>query len=179
MSENTETEPVKTISTDASNIIVDTIEKTLIDIIKNSLDSPKLLKTDINLTPEVTNIIKKLLSITPDTFSDIEKSANQIIKDNKIDSSDIPQLIILVQRIYQFIHSLKDSKLDTNKRSEYTATILKFIIQLLVLHGKIKIEEDKQIEFLKNVGILIDSCVGLLSFPKSLKTKGCIKKIFG
>jgi hypothetical protein len=123
--------------------------------------------------------INKIISLTPDTLKDIEGAALQIIKDSKIDTNDIPQFIVVVQRIYQVIYSFKDTKIVAKKRSEFTATILKFIIHLLVQERKIKIDNDKQEEFLKNCDILIDSCIGLLSFPKSLKTKGCIKKIFG
>jgi hypothetical protein len=49
----------------------------------------------------------------------------------------------------------------------------------MVLEGKITIEEDRRTEFLKDADILVDSCIGLLSFPKSIKTKGCLKKLFG
>lgn len=164
---------------DASNAIIDTVEKTLSDIITESFNCVIVMKTEINLTPEINSILKTILDKCPATFIDVEKIIIEIVKDHKIDSTDVPQLIVLVQKLYEIIYGLKHLKLDSNKRSEYTSTILKFIIELLVIYKKIKIEDDRQVEFLKTAGILIDSCVGLLSYPKSLKTKGCIKKIFG
>jgi hypothetical protein len=170
-------------TTDASNVIVDVIEKTFIDIVQNSLTSliirDKLMKTQVNLSPELIEIVKKILSATPDCFNDIEKAVNEIIKDGKIDSKDIPQLIIVVQKLYQIIYSLKDIKIDAKKRSEFTAAVLKYIVHLLIVERKIPVEEEKEIQFLTDCDALIDACVGLLSFPKSIKTKGCLKKLFG
>jgi hypothetical protein len=121
-----ETVPVEVPSTDASNIVV---EKTFIDVMNEALNSI-VLKVDINLTTELIDIIKKIISLSPNTINDVEKAVTEIVKDEKIDSKDIPQLIIVVQRLYQFIYSLKDKKIDAKKRSEFTATVLKFIIQL-------------------------------------------------
>lgn len=153
---------------------------TFIELLKITLINDETKnKITIKLNPEMMNIVNKIISLTPNTLNDIESAVIQIIKDGKIDSNDIPQFIIVVQKLYEVIYSLKESKIDGKKRSEFTATVLKFIVHLLVLERKIKIDEDKQEAFLKNCDILIDSCVGLLSFPKSLKTKGCIKRIFG
>jgi len=170
-------------TTEASNAVVEAVEQTFLNIIEQSLTSviirDKLMKTQVNLTPELIEIIKKILSASPDCFNDIEKAVNEIIKDGKIDSKDIPQFIIVVQKIYKIIYSLKDAKFDAKKRSEFTASVLKFIVHLLVLERKIKIDEDKEAQFLTDCDALIDACIGLLSFPKSIKTKGCMKKLFG
>lgn len=162
------------------NIIVNIVEETIINLIKKSLENEEIKnKITIKLTPELINIINSIISLTPNTLTDIEKAVIEIIKDGKIDSKDIPQLIVVIQRIYQFIYSLKNIKLDSKKRAEITSSVLKYLLHLLVLERKIKIKEDKQSEFLEQTDILIDSCVNLLSFPKTLKAPGCIKKIFG
>ena len=124
-------------------------------------------------------IVKKILSTSPDCFNDIEKAVNEIIKDGKIDSKDIPQFSIAVQKLYQIIYILKEIKLDSKKRSEITSTVLKYIIHLLIIERKIQIEEDKEAQLLTDCDTLIDTCIGLLSFPKSIKTKGCLKRLFG
>ena len=41
---------------------------------------------------------------------------------------------------------------------------------------EIKVNNEQQPEFLKESDALIDACVGLLSFPKSIKIKGCLKR---
>ena len=88
---------------------------------------------------------------------------------------DIPNIIVVIQRIYQIIYSLKHVKFDAKKRADITSTSLKYILHILVLERKIKIDQDKQTEFVIQMHYLIDSCVGLLSYSKSLKTKSCFK----
>lgn len=167
-------------TTDASNIIFNIVEETFIDLVKKSLENEDIKnKFSIKLTSEITSIINNIISITPNTLTDIEKAVVEIIKDGKIDSKDIPNIIVVIQRIYQFIYSLKSIKLDAKKRADITGELMKYLIHILVLERKIKIEQDKQSEFLTQTNVLIDSCVDLLSYSKSLKTKGCVKKIFG
>jgi hypothetical protein len=165
-----------------TNIVSNIVEQSLVDLVKKSLENNEMKKkTTITLTPELTSVINNIISLTPNTLTDIEKATIEIIKDGKIDSNDIPNLIVVVQKIYQFIYSLKSKKLDAKKRAEITGELLKYLIHLLVLERKIKIDEDpeKIYKFYSEVNVLIDSCVELLSYSKILKTKGCFKKIFG
>jgi len=66
-------------------------------------------------------------------------------------------------------------KLDAKKRAHITGEFLKYLIHLLVLERKIKIDGDpaKILEFYTQVNALIDSCVELLSYSKSIKVKKC------
>jgi len=156
--------------------------QTFVDIVKKSLENEEIKKKiSITLAPEVTSVINNIISLTPNKLTDIEKATTEIMKDGKIDSKDIPNLIVVVQRIYQFIYSLKNTKFDAKKRAEITGELLKYLIHILVLERKIKIDEnpEKVLEFYKQVNSLIDSCISLLSYSKTLKTKGCLKKIFG
>jgi len=52
-------------------------------------------KITITLTPEVTSVINNIISLTPNTLTDVEKTIIEI-KDGKIDSNDIPNLIVVV-----------------------------------------------------------------------------------
>jgi hypothetical protein len=154
--------------------------QTIVDLVKISIEDEKLNnKIKIELTPEVKNILVKMISITPNTLVDLEKATIEIIKDGKIDSKDIPNLVIVIQQIYQFIYSLKNGKLDANKIADVTSNSLKYFIHLLVLLDKIKIKEENIDSYLTQIYTLIDSCIGLLTYSKSIKTKGCLKKIFG
>jgi len=161
--------------------VTNIVEQTLVELVKKSLENNDMQKKiSITLTPEATSIINNIISLTPDTLTDIEKATVEIIKDGKIDSKDIPNLIVIIQRIYQFIYSLKNVKFDAKKRADITATSLKYILHLLVLERKIKIDEDpeKLYQFFTQTDALIDSCVDLLSYSKTIKTKSCFKKFF-
>ena len=175
------TEPTITSPSEpTTNIVSNILEQTFIDLVKKSLENEETKKKiAIPITPEVISIINSIISLTPNTLTDIERSTIEIIKDGKIDSKDIPNLIIVIQSLYQFIYSLKNTKFDAKKRADVTSSSLKYIFHLLVLERKIKIDEDKQSEFFTQMDALIDSCISLLSYSKNLKTKGCFKKIFG
>ena len=124
-------------------------------------------------------MINNIISLVPNTLIDIENAAIEIIRDGKIDVKDIPHFIILLQIIYKNIYSLKGFNFGSKKSAEFALTSLKYIIHLLVLERKIKMDEDKQTECLTQIDTLIDSCVSLLIFSKTIKVKGCFKKIFG
>ena len=156
------------------------VEETFVEIITKLLLNEELKnKYTIILSNINIDIISKIISQSPYLFNEFEKSIKEIIKDGKINSSDIPQLIILVQQIYQSLYNLKNLKLDSNKRTELTSNIFKFLILILIKERKIIIDENNEENFLKVTYLLIDSCISLLSFSKIIKTKGCVKSIFG
>ena len=166
-------------SLDPSNILINPIEETFVDLIKKIILNDELKKKFVLVINEETlSIVNKIMSLTPNTFTDIENSIKEIVKDKKIDSNDIPQLIILLQTLYQVIYGIKNTQFDVSKIAEITASILKFLITILVEEKKININKDDKEYFYKYSFILIDSCVSLLSFSKSIKQKGCWKSIF-
>jgi hypothetical protein len=174
MSDTIGLEPEKVNTIDSSNVILEISEKTLLILLNESLSSEEIKnKLSIKLTSQDISFISKIISLTPDALNDVEKAFNDIIKDGKIDSKDIPQFIVIIQRIYQIIYNFK---LDSKKCMEMTSTILKYIVHLLVLERKIKVNNEQQPEFLKESDALIDACIGLLSFPKSIKIKSCLKR---
>ena len=157
------------------NVIVKIVEENLVDLAKKYIEDEDMKKKlSITLTPEITNIINNIISITPNTLNDIEKVVVEIVKDDRIDSKDVPNLIVVIQRLYQFIYSLKNVKFDAKKRAEITCGSLKYLLHILVIENKIKIEEMKQTEFLTQTDDLIDACISLLNFSKAIKSRGCL-----
>jgi hypothetical protein len=157
----------------------DVIEKMIIESLGDIL-SKKISDANIkiSLSKETTSIIAKIIKSSPDFLDDIEKSMIEIIKDNKIDSNDIPNLISLIQKLYELIYKNKDIKLDNNKCAEISSAVLKFIIHTLILERKIKINEENQVVILALIDKLIDSCINLISFQNSIKVKWFYKSIF-
>lgn len=163
-----------------TNVVTDNIEYTLVELIKKSLENEDIKKQNsIVLTSESSSVINNIISQTPNTLIDIEKTLVEIIKDDNIDSKYLPNLIIIIQRIYQFIYTLKGVKFHTEKCADITASVLKYILHFLVLERKIQIDENKQEDFFRQTDLLIDSCVGLLSYSKTLQPTGWFKKLFG
>jgi len=171
---------------DISNVIIDDsdlivgIEITkFADLLKKILKSEMKDKTILILRDEEVTIILKLLETSPDYFNNIEVSLVEIIKDNKIDTSDIPIIVELIQKLYKLIYKINGIKLDSKKRCEICANILKFLLNVLVEEKIIKIDYENKNAFLLRIYMLIDSFIGLLILPKEMKTKSCIKSIFG
>lgn len=160
------------------NVIVEQNVQTLSEILLGIFKKDKIKELSVLLNKESVSILIKILDSTPELFDDIEKTLVEIVKDNKIDSSDLPNLIILIQKLYEFIHKIKDMKLDNKKRAEFCSEILKYIVHILIVERKIRVDEDKQALFIELTNKLIDSCVGLLFLNKTLKGKGCLKHIF-
>jgi hypothetical protein len=163
----------------------DVAELTVIDpnlevkMILESLVSYECKTTlNIQLDAKTQSIINKVLKVSPEFLTEIETVFIEIVKDNKIDSNDIPNLITIVQKLYELIYKAKDIHLDSEKTAEACGTLLKFIVRSLVEERKVKIDEENKVAFFALTDKLIDSCISLLNFPKLVKGSGCLKKIF-
>ena len=152
----------------------------MIELIKKSIENKDIDKNIyIILTPETKTILLSIISQTPETLIDLEKLFVDVIKDDKIDSNDIPQLIILVQSLYKVIYTLKKIKLNTKKRTAITCNLLKYIINILITEEIIMINKENLSNFNIQMNILIDSCMSLISLSKSLKSASCLNILLG
>jgi len=119
-----------------------------------------------------------LVNKSPNLLNDIEKAMFEIMKDGKIDSNDIPYLITIIQKVYEFMFSLKIGEISTEKRAAICAEIIKFIVHVLIKERRIKVDPNKQDVFLSQFNALMDSCISLLSLQSSLLSKGCCSCFF-
>ena len=154
-------------------VIAIQVPKNLIELVKEEIKQ----KTHI-LNKEYIDILNSLVSISPNLLNDIEKAMFEIMKDGKIDSNDIPFLITIIQKLYEFMFSLKIEKMSTEKRAAICAEIIKFIVHVLIKERRIKVDTDKQDAFLSQFNALMDSCISLLSLQSELISKGCCSCFF-
>jgi hypothetical protein len=153
-------------------VILKTLSDIFLDFIKKNSDS------NVGSSKYI-DILNKIINVSPTFLYDIEKSLLEVVKDGKIDSNDIPSLILLIQKLYETIYRIKDVKLDSKTRTVICSEALKIIVYFLITERRIKIDEANSALFLEQINLLIDSCVGLLSFSKTLKVKGCFDSLFG
>jgi|Laugresbdmm110sn_2_1035109.scaffolds.fasta_scaffold55032_2 hypothetical protein len=143
----------------------------------------KFKKINFELSDNIQDILYKLIYFSPDFLNEIDKLVNEIIKDNKIDSNDIPNLILLIKHLYELIHKLKEVNIDDDKRVEVCSNILKFLVRFLVEERKVDINSESKELVLELMDKLIDSCVSLIGYLPSNKIKtNCftyIKTLFG
>jgi len=149
-------------------VITVQIPVNLVDLVKEEIKQ----KTHI-LNKEYIDILNSLVSKSPKLLNDIEKAMFEIMKDGKIDSNDIPFLITIIQKLYEFLFSLKIKNMSTEKRAAICAEIIKFIVHVLIKERRIKVDSNKQEAFLSQFNGLMDSCISLLSLQTELISRGC------
>jgi hypothetical protein len=164
---------------EVKNVVVSLETLTFVQVLFKILKSEMKNSNGITISSEVKSIILKLLETEPNYFNDIEKTLVEIIKDNKINTNDIPNIITLIQKLYELLYKLKDPKMDGKNRCEVCSSIIKFLIRVLIEERIIKIDDEHKIEFKNDIYKLIDSFIGLVRLPKELKNKNCIQMIFG
>jgi hypothetical protein len=154
-------------------VITIQVPKNLVELVKEEIKQ----KTHI-LNKEYIDILNSLVNVSPNLLNDIEKAMFEIMKDGKIDSNDIPYLITIIQKLYEFMFSLKIEKMSTEKRSAICAEVIKFIVHVLIKERRIKVDPNKQDAFLSQFNALMDSCVSLLSLQSDLLSRGCCSCFF-
>jgi hypothetical protein len=112
-------------------------------------------------------IIDKLITSNSTLFDEIEKLAQDIIKNGNIETKNIPDLICIIQIIYERLIFIKELKLDTKKVSKMCVTIIKFIFHSLLDKNKI------QIENLTHLDQIIETSISLLNYKSLLTPKSC------
>jgi len=163
----------------SSNIVVVLEVLSFVELLGKILKNKMKNNTGITLSEDVVLIVLKLLKTAPSYFNNVEKTFVEIVKDNKIDSSDMPNIIVLVQELYELIYKNKDTKLDSKKRGDACASTLKFLVHTLVEERIIEINKDKKTVFLSTTDKLIDSFFGLVNLHKELKNiKMCTKRFW-
>jgi hypothetical protein len=156
------------------DIIIVLEEKSLIELLVSEEIKSKI---NIKLNKNEILVINNILKYSPEFLNDVEKSIIEIVKDDRIDTNDIPNLIIIIQKLYELLHKLKNIKIENKTIADVCGNVLKFIIHIMVEERKIKIQDDKKKEFLDLANKLVDSCISLINFSKLLKSSSCLKKL--
>lgn len=150
-------------------------EEVLVTLLKLALADN--LKVNVEISPNAKNAIHIILERNPLLFHNIQNSIKNMTKDSKIDSNDIPDIILCVQQIYEIVCSVKSY--NKEELANITSCIIKTIIHILVEERKIDVAEDKKESFLAISDKLVDSCITLMRLPSIMKPPGCLKKLLG
>jgi hypothetical protein len=165
---NVDTLVIDNSNTNTLNIYNDTV-RLILDVMGKD---EKIKKYNINIDTKTNDIFIMIIKSNPLLFSDIEDTLIKIVKDGKIDLNDIPEILVLLKKLYEIIYGLKKTKKSVIDVAKITGDILKILVLILTKENKIKINNEE--EFLKNVNELIDMAITLLSLNKNLKKSyGC------
>jgi hypothetical protein len=81
------------------------VMKTFVQLVENFLNKQE--KTNIKLTPEIQKYFLILCKESPDLFGDFEQTLKKIISDDRINTKDIPDILVLVSKVYKVINENK------------------------------------------------------------------------
>lgn len=126
------------------------------------------IKYSIKLDPEFISILNQILISNPNYFDSIQQSFNSIIEDKKIDVNDIPAIITLLSNLYKILYSQKINDIVKGISTDKCLTILKFVIEVIIKENMN--DNEKEMETIKIINSLIDTCGDLILIRKSLKT---------
>ena len=120
-------------------------------------------KYDIKSNLEIIEIIRTIIKNNPTQISKIEECFINIMKDGKIDSSDIPYIMELLSTLYK---SISDINLTTIKTSvsEISGQVIKLIFNIMITEKFI--ETDTGLDMITTFNTLVDSSVMLISLSK-------------
>lgn len=129
----------------------------------------------IEIPPKIADILRRVLTQLPHEWNLLTGAILTIVKDNRIDSKDIPQFIIIIQLVYKWIYELRKQgvKMSSVEISHMTIVIMELIMEILISEKVVPIQEDQQAEFMHQFHMLANACASLLTFPKMLKSKKC------
>ena len=128
------------------------------------------------ISPEVQSILAKLMEHT-ECLDEVEKSLKHIIRDNKIDANDVPQIMMLLTSMYNSISQFKISSVTTKNCGD----VLNFLVNIAIKEELISINGDTNnlITCLSNI---IDSSIRLMQMkdvmPEVYGLFKCIKNMF-
>ena len=177
-----EEEEVKEETVEITNdLIIEITKITFSQLVESFLNENKLHTLSMTVSPEIQKYLLLLCKEKSGFFSDVEISLNKIILDNKIDTKDIPEIILLVAKVYEIIttDSKVDPKVDPKVDSkvdpyELIKTILNMVFTLYIETNKV---QNKQLatELLKIIDVSIDLIkLKSINLPKI----GCLHSFF-
>jgi hypothetical protein len=166
-------------------VVIEITKLTFSQLVESFLNENKLHTLSIQVSPEIQNFLLLLCKEQSCFFSDVEISLNKIILDNKIDTKDIPEIILLVTKVYEIIttDTTVFSKVDTKfDPYELIKTILNMVFTLYIETNKV---QNKQLatELLKIIDVSIDliklKSINLSKIGPNIGPKiGCLHYIF-
>jgi hypothetical protein len=147
----------------------DEVFKTFLQLFEIFLaqDQTNLAKFDLKLTPEIQKYFLLLCKESPDLFGTVEETLKKIISDNRIDTKDIPDILVLVSKVYNTINGNKSVPIVDPY--ELIKTLLHITLVIYLETNKIE-NPQLLLELLK----IVESSIDLIKLtPIVPKNVGC------
>jgi len=164
-------------------ITIPPAELNIIELLQNYITSGATISNiSFELNAEKSALFLQLMKQFPEFFRGMEDILKSIVQDNVIDSKDIPQIIMLIKKLYELMHKLKDSKITPNQIAEVSSYIIKMVIYVCVAEKIIKVEDANKEQFFMIVNHVIVSCLELVQLAEQVthlsSNKTCFSFLF-
>jgi hypothetical protein len=157
-----------------TDAMIDITRITFSQMLENFLNQnkDKLETLSIKLTPEIQTYLLILFKEKSSLFDDIDSSLKKIILDDKIDLKDIPEILVLVTKVYEIINT--DNGIPKVDPYELIKNILHIVFTLYIETNKVQ-NKELATDLLKIIDVSID-----LIKLKAIKPPkiGCLSKLF-
>ncbi len=130
--------------------------------------------TDIKLDESIKNILLAIIKSNSTLLYDIQTTLNKIMLDNKINISDLPELLSLDKKMIEVVHNLSNTtptKINKSDIPEICSKLLKYIVRIYIKENLITVFDNDN--FLINFDKLVDSVSELVVLFGTLKTPCC------
>jgi hypothetical protein len=133
-------------------------------------DQSNLAKFDLKLTPEIQKYFLLLCKESPDLFGTLEETLKKIISDNRINTKDIPDILVLVSKVYKIINENKG--IPTADPYDLIKSLLHITLVVYIETNKIE-NPELLLELLK----IVESSIDLIKLTPIISKKGwlCFK----
>jgi hypothetical protein len=135
-----------------------------------SILAEKFTKFDVKLTPEIQKYFLLLCKESPDLFGSFEETLKKIILDDRINSKDISDILVLVSKVYRIIRENKGVPIVDSYE------LIKILIQLVFI---VYIETNKieNSQLLLDLLKIVESSIDLIKLTPIIPKKGwlCFK----
>jgi hypothetical protein len=140
---------------------------TLAQTLQLILSSSELDKYSLQLDPKLIKLLLDVIKLNPEYFNTIDNTISVILTNGKVDSSDIPNIIILLKELYKMLFELNVHDIKKGLNISSCELILKFIINV-VLVDKIS-DQNQRTELLNSIDNIISIGAELITIRKILK----------
>jgi hypothetical protein len=149
------------------NLEQDFIEKTTLFVYNNDIQTKIKSMLSINISNDVIELLKIIISHSPDFLYQIMRLLMEIVQDGKIDFNDTQQIIEIIQITIHEISSLSIKKIKNKKyfTTDNCKSVLILLIKILFFNDIIKCDDSYE----KTIINIIIKTVGVVDFLNNTK----------
>jgi hypothetical protein len=140
--------------------------KTFLVLVETFLkqEQDNLAKFNLKLTPEIQQYFLLLCKESPDLFGIVEETLKKIIADDRIDTKDIPDILVLVSKVYKIITDNKG--IPIVEPYELIKTLLHLTLSVYLETNKVE-NQELLLALLK----IVDSSIDLIKLTPIIPKK--------